>query len=214
MEMTTRENFVFEYFPEINDDQREKISALWDLYQAWNLKINVISRKDIDALYLRHVLPSLSLVKYFAFPAGTTVLDIGTGGGFPGIPLAIVLPEISFVLIDGTRKKLNVVSALAQSLQLKNVTVLHRRVEDMQGRFDFMVSRAVAPANKLLQWCAPLMHTSAGNPTQIFMLKGGNLDEELSAIPNDYSYRKIALTDYFDEAFFTEKYLVHFWSNA
>ena len=200
---------VLKYFPDLTTIQQKKLSDLWEIYHNWNQKINVISRKDIDALYLHHVLHSLSLIKYMTFPTGSTVLDIGTGGGFPGIPMAILLPEVSFSLIDGTLKKTKVVSAIIQELKLDNVQVRHQRAESTKGCFDFIVCRAVAQTQKILQWSLPRMHQHSTHSTQILILKGGNLEEELVSIPGIFSYQKIPLTNYFEEEYFKEKFIIH-----
>src|ERR1044071_4953519 len=151
-------NALLKYFTDFTPQQLQQFAALDELYKEWNARINVISRKDMEGLYQKHVLHSLSIAAAFDFPVGSEIIDIGTGGGFPGIPLAIFFPEVKFHLVDSIAKKLKVVEAVAEAIQLKNVTTLHTRAEEIKNRkFDFAVSRAVAPLNDLWKWSKPLL---------------------------------------------------------
>lgn len=200
---------IKKYFPHLTHRQEEQIAALDVLYHDWNAKINVISRKDIDNLYEHHILHSLAIACRIRFREGTNVLDFGTGGGFPGIPLAILFPESNFKLIDGTGKKVKVAKEVADSIGLDNVLPVHQRGEDEKGKFDFIVSRAVMPLPDLMKIVRKNIARDQHNalPNGVMVLKGGNLDEELKP------FRKIAerteLSQWFDEAWFKEKYLVY-----
>ena len=199
---------IQKYFPNLNDKQIEQFALLQDLYADWNLKINVVSRKDIDELYLRHVLHSLGIAKFVKFKAKTEVLDVGTGGGFPGIPLAILFPEARFVLVDSIGKKIKVVNEVVVGLNLKNVTTQLTRVEEMERKFDFIVSRAVARMDTFTHWTKDKIKTKSKHQlgNGILYLKGGDLTEELSAFPEAKIYK---LRDYFNEDFFETKKLVY-----
>lgn len=200
---------IKKYFPLLTHRQEEQIAALDVLYHDWNAKINVISRKDIDNLYGHHILHSLAIARRIRFREGTNVLDFGTGGGFPGIPLAILFPESNFKLIDGTGKKVKVAKEVADSIGLDNVLPVHQRGEEEKGKFDFIVSRAVMPLPDLMKIVRKNIARDQHNalPNGVMVLKGGNLDEELKP------FRKIAerteLSQWFDEAWFKEKYLVY-----
>lgn len=200
---------IKKYFPHLTHRQEEQIAALDVLYHDWNAKINVVSRKDIDNLYEHHILHSLAIARRIRFREGTNVLDFGTGGGFPGIPLAILFPESNFKLIDGTGKKVKVAKEVADSIGLDNVLPVHQRGEDEKGKFDFIVSRAVMPLPDLMKIVRKNIARDQHNalPNGVIVLKGGNLDEELKP------FRKIAerteLSQWFDEAWFKEKYLVY-----
>lgn len=200
---------IKKYFPHLTHRQEEQIAALDVLYHDWNAKINVVSRKDIDNLYEHHILHSLAIARRIRFREGTNVLDFGTGGGFPGIPLAILFPESNFKLIDGTGKKVKVAKEVADSIGLDNVLPVHQRGEDEKGKFDFIVSRAVMPLPDLMKIVRKNIARDQHNalPNGVMVLKGGNLDEELKP------FRKIAerteLSQWFDEAWFKEKYLVY-----
>ena len=200
---------IKKYFPHLTHRQEEQIAALDVLYHDWNAKINVVSRKDIDNLYEHHILHSLAIARRIRFRAGTNVLDFGTGGGFPGIPLAILFPESNFKLIDGTGKKVKVAKEVADSIGLDNVLPVHQRGEEEKGKFDFIVSRAVMPLPDLMKIVRKNIARDQHNalPNGVMVLKGGNLDEELKP------FRKIAerteLSQWFDEAWFKEKYLVY-----
>ncbi|MBF1387412.1 16S rRNA (guanine(527)-N(7))-methyltransferase RsmG [Prevotella denticola] len=200
---------IKKYFPHLTHRQEEQIAALDVLYHDWNAKINVVSRKDIDNLYEHHILHSLAIARRIHFREGTNVLDFGTGGGFPGIPLAILFPESNFKLIDGTGKKVKVAKEVADSIGLDNVLSVHQRGEEEKGKFDFIVSRAVMPLPDLMKIVRKNIARDQHNalPNGVIVLKGGNLDEELKP------FRKIAerteLSQWFDEAWFKEKYLVY-----
>lgn len=196
------------YFPELTTKQRSQFAALEPLYRDWNAKINVISRKDIDALYTRHVLHSLGIAKVVAFKPGSQVLDVGTGGGFPGIPLAILFPETKFHLVDSIGKKIHVVNEVAQSLRLENVQAQHLRAEKVKGQYDFIISRAVTNMNDFVKWVRKKIakkqqHDIANG---ILYLKGGDLSEELANFQRASLYE---LTNYFSDPFFETKKVVH-----
>jgi 16S rRNA (guanine527-N7)-methyltransferase len=204
---------ILKYFPNLTSEQIHQFEQLLPLYRDWNQKINVISRKDIDNLYLHHVLHSLSIAKYIQFKQGTKILDLGTGGGFPGVPLAILFPEVSFQLVDSINKKLDVIRAISEEIGLKNVTTQHTRVEEIKGiKFDFVVTRAVAPMSKLIQWSRKHVSDKHKNiiPNGIIALKGGNLRAELKEIRKGEYYETIKILDYFKEPFFVEKHIVYF----
>ena len=204
---------IEKYFDEFTQLQRQQYEQLGPLYAAWNEKINVISRKDIDALYEKHVLHSLSIAANFSFAKDTTILDLGTGGGFPGLPLAIFFPAVQFHLVDSISKKLKVVQAIAEALGLQNLTVQHTRAEEIKQRqFDYVVSRAVAPLGDLWRWSKPLIRTRsavAGNnaPTGLICLKGGDLALEIQQ--SGTRPHVVDIHTLFSEAFFREKYLLY-----
>ena len=200
---------IKKYFPQLTPKQEEQFTALDALYHDWNAKINVISRKDIDNLYEHHILHSLAIAKYINFREGTNVLDFGTGGGFPGIPLAIFFPEANFKLIDGTGKKVRVAQEVADAIGLKNVLPSHLRGEEEKGKFDFIVSRAVMPLPDLMKIVKKNIASDQHNvlPNGVIVLKGGNLDEELKPYKN--IAEKTELSQWFDEEWFKEKYLVY-----
>ena len=199
---------ILKYFPEITGLQKEQFQKLFDLYQDWNAKINVISRKDIDELYVRHVLHSLAIAKIQKFEAGTYILDVGTGGGFPGIPLAILFPETRFYLIDVILKKINVVKAVAETLGLKNVKAEQIRAENVKGDFDFIVSRAVTNMSDFVSWTKDKIKKQNKHELKngILYLKGGDLTEELRPFPKATEY---IIADFFDADFFETKKVVH-----
>ena len=195
------------YFSDFTDTQLEQLAALKDLYIDWNEKINVISRKDMDNFYEHHVLHSLAIATQFEFRKGTEVMDLGCGGGFPGIPLAIFFPDTKFHLVDSINKKLKVANEIAIAIGLQNVTILHTRVEDIKNRkFDLVVSRAVAPLKDLWYWSKPLLKKGQ-SPNGLICLKGGDLTKEISEStcrPRVWEIEKI-----FVESFFKEKFLLH-----
>ena len=195
-------------FPNLTDKQLEQFSKLEDLYAEWNAQINVISRKDIDALNLKHVLHSLGIAKVQAFLPKAKVLDVGTGGGFPGIPLAIMFPETQFVLVDSIGKKIKVVKAVADSLGLSNVQAIHDRAENVNGEFDFVISRAVTKMDDFALWVKKKIKTKSKHELRngILYLKGGDLTEELQNFPRATLYE---LPDYFEDPFFETKKVVH-----
>ncbi|WP_314969570.1 16S rRNA (guanine(527)-N(7))-methyltransferase RsmG [Phocaeicola abscessus] len=200
---------ILKYFPDLTSDQQRQFAALDALYSDWNSKINVISRKDIAHLYEHHVLHSLAIPKFIRFRAGTSVLDFGTGGGFPGIPLAIYYPDVRFHLIDSTGKKVGVAGEVARAIGLKNVTVSHRRAEDEIGKYDFVVSRAVMPIADMLKIIRKNIVKTDKNafPNGLICLKGGDLNEEIRTIKHlssVYELKKI-----FEETYFETKKLVH-----
>ena len=196
------------YFPEITPLQLEQFRKLGSLYSTWNSKINVISRKDIDALYERHVLHSLGIAKVITFKDQASILDVGTGGGFPGIPLAILFPHASFHLVDTIRKKIKVVQEVATSLQLQNVRAEQKRAGTFEGRYDFIVSRAVTNMPDFVKWVRKNSAKRSVHelPNGILYLKGGDLTKELALFPNARQY---ALSDYFEEPFFETKKIVY-----
>ena len=200
---------IKKYFPHLSAKQIEQFTALDALYHDWNSKINVISRKDIDNLYEHHILHSLAIAKYITFREGTNVLDFGTGGGFPGIPLAIFFPEANFKLIDGTGKKVRVAQEVADAIGLENVLPAHLRGEEEKGKFDFIVSRAVMPLPDLMKIVkkniAPDQHNTL--PNGVIVLKGGNLNDELK--PYKKIVEKTELSQWFDEEWFKEKYFIY-----
>ncbi|NNF19150.1 MAG: 16S rRNA (guanine(527)-N(7))-methyltransferase RsmG [Flavobacteriaceae bacterium] len=201
-------DIVFKYFEHFNETQQQQFRELEALYQDWNLKINVVSRKDIDELYLRHVLHSLGIAKLISFKPGAKVLDVGTGGGFPGIPLAIAFPETQFTLVDAIGKKIKVVDEVVQGLGLKNVQTRHCRVEELDTQFDFIVSRAVAAMPTFVNWVRGRIAKQSVHELKngILYLKGGDLSEELEPYKTAQIYN---LDQYFDEPFFDTKKVVY-----
>ena len=199
---------IEKYFQNLTETQRSQFQKLENLYQDWNLKINVVSRKDIDELYLRHVLHSLGIAKVIKFKNGTQVLDVGTGGGFPGIPLAIMFPEVQFHLVDSIAKKIKVVDEVKEGLGLTNVRTSHARVEEIHERFDFIVSRAVAAMPTFVRWVKGKIAKEQTHELKngILYLKGGDLSEELKDYRTTTIYN---LSDYFAEDFFETKKVVH-----
>ncbi|HEY0731361.1 MAG TPA: 16S rRNA (guanine(527)-N(7))-methyltransferase RsmG [Chitinophagaceae bacterium] len=210
-------DILLKYFSEFNSKQTEQFAALEGLYKDWNEKINVISRKDIDSLYLNHVLHSLSIAAVFDFAPGTEIIDIGTGGGFPGVPLAIYFSEVKFHLVDSIGKKLKIIEAVKEAIGLNNLTTQHSRAEDIKNRkFDFAVSRAVAPLKELVQWSKPLIRKTNSDSTLtdgtpvyngLICLKGGDLAQEISE--SGVKPRMIEINQVFEEAYFAEKYLLY-----
>ncbi|HPW89884.1 MAG TPA: 16S rRNA (guanine(527)-N(7))-methyltransferase RsmG [Paludibacteraceae bacterium] len=197
------------YFPELNQTQIDQFTALDALYRDWNAKINVISRKDIDNLYQHHVLHSLAIAKVLSFQPGTKVVDVGTGGGFPGIPLAILFPETYFHLVDSIGKKVRVAHEIADAIGLKNCSFQHARMEDVKGKYDFVVSRAVMPLSDLVKLVKKNIAKEQKNalPNGLICLKGGELEAEV------FPYRKVAtlyaVSDFFTEEYFTTKKAVY-----
>jgi 16S rRNA (guanine527-N7)-methyltransferase len=202
------------YFADFTPKQIEQFTALGGLYGEWNAKINVISRKDIDSLYEKHILHSLAIAAVFEFPAGMEIVDIGTGGGFPGVPLAIFFPEVKFHLVDSINKKLKIIEAVKEAVGLKNITTQHIRAEEINNRkFDFAVSRAVAPLKDLLKWSKPLMkktHFEKDDKVYksgLICLKGGDLGQEISE--SGVRPKMVEISSLFDEEYFKEKYLLY-----
>jgi 16S rRNA (guanine527-N7)-methyltransferase len=198
-----------QYFPGLTDQQLDQFGRLGSLYEEWNSQINVISRKDIEQLYERHVLHSLGIAKVIRFKPGTTILDVGTGGGFPGIPLAILFPETSFMLIDSIGKKIKVVSEVASALNLLNVTAQHIRVEEVKQKFDFVVSRAVTAFPRFVSMVQTKVSGQSNNdlPNGILYLKGGDFEEEIG--PFRKQIQVYELQSFFQEEFFETKRLIH-----
>jgi 16S rRNA (guanine527-N7)-methyltransferase len=199
---------LLKYYPDLSDQQILQFEKLKELYKDWNLKINVVSRKDIDELYLRHVLHSLGIAKIQKFMPGSKILDVGTGGGFPGIPLSILFPEVQFHLVDSIAKKIKVVNEVAAGLKLQNVTITNARVESLNERYDFVVSRAVAQMDTFVRWVnfAVLKKNNHALKNGILYLKGGDLTDELLNFTTATIY---PLKDYFEEDFFETKSVVH-----
>lgn len=203
------EEIIFQYFKDINDEQRAQFRALGPLYQEWNAKINVISRKDIDNLYMHHVLHSLGIAKVVNFRQGSNILDIGTGGGFPGIPLAILFPNCKFKLIDSIGKKTRVAAAVANAIGLKNVVVEHRNVIEEKNKYDFVVSRAVMNASDLVKLIRKNISKEQRNalPNGLICLKGGDMTEEVAPFKNHSEIWDLKL--YFDDEFFDTKKVMY-----
>ena len=199
---------IQKYFSNLTAIQLKQFEALQGLYEDWNSKINVISRKDIEALYLRHVLHSLSIAKLIQFQAGSKILDIGTGGGFPGLPLAILFPDVTFHLVDSINKKLKVVNGVAESLGLENIYTTHSRAESIKGQYDFIVSRAVTTMPDFVGWVKNRVAKKSVHPIKngILYLKGGDLTEELKIYSKATLYN---LNAFFEEDFFETKKIVH-----
>jgi len=199
---------LLKYFPELTDHQQDQFAQLQHLYSDWNSKINVISRKDIDELYLRHVLHSLGIAKVQPFKEGCQILDVGTGGGFPGIPLAIMFPQCQFYLVDSIGKKLKVINAVSDAIGLTNVGTMHSRAEALDMRVDFIVSRAVTYMPTFVGWVKNKVSKKSNHDLKngILYLKGGELKEELSLFPKAKTFQ---LSTYFSEPFFETKKVVH-----
>ena len=200
---------ILKYFPHLTEQQRQQLAALDTLYRDWNAKINVISRKDIDNLYEHHVLHSMAIGKALRFKPATTVLDFGTGGGFPGIPLAILFPDVKFKLIDGTGKKIRVATEVAQAIGLNNVVAEHLRGEEEKGKFDFVVTRAVMPLPDLVKIVKKNISTTQRNamPNGVFALKGGDIQAEIQPFKRIAEVEEIA--NWFEEEWFKEKHLIY-----
>jgi len=210
------EELIYSYFPELSQKQRDQIAQLYPLYLDWNSKINVISRKDIDNFYLHHVLHSLVIARFIEFPQGAKVLDVGTGGGFPGIPLAIYFPEVSFYLCDSVLKKIKVVREVSSALNLSNIRAEQIRAEEIKDRFDFVVSRAVTNLKTFLPWIWGVLDKGLykGVERGVIYLKGGNVIEEISEaqkvlkIPSE-KISKIEIQGWFKEPFFDQKSILY-----
>jgi len=202
-------SLIFQYFPNLTERQKKQIEQLAPLYKEWNEKINVVSRKDIENIYVNHVLHSLGIAKVMSFKAGSEVLDVGTGGGFPGIPLAILFPETNFHLVDSIGKKITVVKEVSTALGLKNVRADQIRAEEVKGKYDFVVSRAVTRMKEFYGWVNNKTKAESKNSLDngILYLKGGDLDEEMNELKHPYSIYN--LSDYFIEEFFETKRVVY-----
>ena len=198
---------IHKYFPDLTEKQIEQFTDLQQLYQHWNAQINVISRKNMDTLYTNHILHSLAIAKVIQFEKGTKILDIGTGGGFPGIPLAILFPEVDFLLVDSIGKKIKVVNEVSNAIGLTNVIALHERAENIKDTFDFVVSRAVTNMTDFKKWVKGKFNNTHNNTLNngILYLKGGDLSEELRGI----SHYKYEITDLFEEEFFETKKVIY-----
>ena len=203
------EEIIYKYFPQLTEEQQRQVAMLDELYRDWNAKINVISRKDIDNLYEHHVLHSMAIAKMVNFRAGSSILDFGTGGGFPGIPLAILFPECQFKLIDGTGKKIRVAQEVADAIGLKNCQPCHLRGEEEKGKYDFVVSRAVMPLPDLVKIVKKNIKKEQRNalPNGVICLKGGDLQEEMR--PFRHIVETAALKQWFSEEWFKEKNVIY-----
>jgi 16S rRNA (guanine527-N7)-methyltransferase len=202
-------DLILKYFPDLTDHQKSQFEALYPLYIEWNEKINVISRKDIENLYEHHILHSLAIAEIIRFKPGTTVLDVGTGGGFPGIPLAIIFPESTFVLIDSIGKKIKVATEVSIAIGLKNITLKHLRLQEEKGKFDFVVSRAVMPLGELVKLVKKNISKISQNalPNGLICLKGGELQHEM--LPFKKEAELFDVSDYFKEEYFETKKAVY-----
>lgn len=205
-------DIIYQHFPNLSETQRKQFELLKPLYEEWNAQINVISRKDFDHFYERHVLHSLGIAKVMEFVPGTAVMDIGTGGGFPGIPLAILFPESTFLMVDSIGKKIKVVQAVIEALELDNAAALWERAENIDEQFDFVVSRAVTALPKFVPWVKGKFHRQHQNALKngVLYLKGGDLHEELNATPLKQNPSLYKLSEYFDGEFFETKQVVYF----
>ena len=199
---------ILKEFPDLNENQIEQFSKLKKIYSEWNNKINIISRKDIDNIYERHILHSLVIAKFIKFNNRTTVLDLGTGGGFPGIPLSIIFPDVNFILVDSVRKKIVVVDEIINSLKLKNVKSEWSRAENLDYKYDFLVTRAVAKMSLLIEWSKGKFNKNSNNQIAngIIALKGGNVDEELKNIQQK---KIVDIKDIFDTHYFLDKKIIY-----
>lgn len=202
-------DLIFKYFPDLSPAQQQQYRQLPELYQFWNSQINVISRKDIDLLFERHVLHSLGIAKVISFLSGETVMDVGTGGGFPGIPLAVMFPDTQFLLVDSIGKKIKVVNEIAKAIGLKNLKAEHVRAEQVPGKFDFVVSRAVTQLKDFYPWVKGKFNSTSKNtiPNGILYLKGGDLAQEIKE--SGLAVKQFDLKNYFSEDFFETKQVIY-----
>jgi 16S rRNA (guanine527-N7)-methyltransferase len=201
-------NEILKYFPDINPEQTNKFQDLYSVYELWNSKINLISRKDFENLYIHHILHSLSILKFIEFKNGTKVLDVGTGGGFPGVPLAILLPEVEFTLIDGIGKKILAVNSIIKDLKINNAKGINIRAEDLSEKNDFIIARAVGSLDKFYPLIQRNISSNSFNDITngLIYLKGGDLSHELRQIKN---YKEVLISDYFSESFFKDKKIIY-----
>jgi 16S rRNA (guanine527-N7)-methyltransferase len=204
-------DLIFRYFPELSARQKEQFEELGELYRFWNARINVVSRKDIDSLYLHHVLHSLSIAKVLQFLPGEKVMDVGTGGGFPGIPLAILFPETQFHLVDSIGKKIRVVTEVAQGAKIENVKASHARAEQISDKFNFIISRAVTQLKEFYPWVRGKFEKTSLNvmPNGVLYLKGGDLEAEIRESGLKH-VEQLPVTRFFQEEFFDSKYVIYF----
>lgn len=203
---------IKKYFPDLNETQLSQYEQLAPLYEDWNSKINLISRKDMENFYEHHVLHSLAIAKYFDLLPGMKVMDIGTGGGFPGIPLAIMYPQTKFMLVDSIGKKIKVVQDVKEKLGLENVTAVNDRAENIKEKFDVIVSRAVTQLPDFVKWCnGKLRITNDIEAGGILYLKGGDIEEELRSVPKNWKRKMTAISKWFEEQYFEEKHVIHLY---
>ena len=200
---------IQQQFPNLTKRQKSQLSNLKSLYEIWNGQINVISRKDLDSFYTHHVLHSLAISKVIDFKDNTSILDVGTGGGFPAIPLAIIFPNIKILAVDSIGKKIKVVKAIAESLELKNLKAEHKRAEEVDEKFDFIVSRAVTRTNRFIPWVSDKFRKENLNDLAngFLFLKGGNLKEEMNEV--NYKYKEFNISDFFKDEFFITKKVIY-----
>jgi 16S rRNA (guanine527-N7)-methyltransferase len=204
-------DLILKHFNRLSNKQKEQFEALLSLYGEWNSKINLISRKDMDHFYERHVLHSMAIAKFMRPTNGIKIMDAGTGGGFPGIPLAILFPEASFLLVDSIGKKIKVVESIAESLELNNVKAIQQRIEQVEGRFDFIISRAVTALPDFVQWTEGKIdgNSKCNKSNGIIYLKGGDLEAEIKLTPKHKTVKAYPLSAWFEEPFFDTKKLLH-----
>jgi len=202
---------IEKYYPDLTQEQLSQLALMESLYLDWNTKINVISRKDTEHIFLHHILHSLVIAKYIKFLPGARVLDLGTGGGFPGIPLSILYPDVQFTLIDGTKKKITVVDDIIEKLDIKNAEAKQARAEEMKSKYDFIVTRAVAKIGKLLEYSRRLIHDDHIHviPNGIIALKGGDMKEELAELGKKEYYELVDISDFYDEEYYSTKVLLY-----
>ena len=203
---------IHKYFPDLTEHQYHQYELLWDAYKEWNDKINVISRKDIDNLYLHHILHSLTIAKFIKFKDGSKILDLGTGGGFPAVPLAIMFPNVSFTAIDGTRKKITVVNEVKAIAKIENLTAIQQRAEEHRKKYEFVVTRAVAKIDKLKEWSHKLIDPEDqrhAQPNGIIALKGGRVKEETQGLTKKDYYETHPLLKFINEPYYDEKYILY-----
>jgi len=203
---------IHKYFPDLSEKQYYQYELLWDAYREWNDKINVISRKDIDNLYLHHILHSMTIAKFIHFKDGTKVLDLGTGGGFPAVPLAIMFPEVKFTAIDGTRKKITVVNEVKEIAKIENLTALHQRAEEHRKKYEFVVTRAVAKIERLKEWSMNLLdpdNQRHAQPNGIIALKGGRVKDETNDLSKRDYFETYPLINFINEPYYEEKYILY-----